>query len=330
LPSGQSGQAMTELAPVQTNYQTVSGAATTVSDAIEQRQQTAMSYDGQTGEIAGSAVRDGALWAQALGGMAQQDSNAEAAGYHSSDFGLAAGLDHLFTPDLLGGVAVSWLRAGTSGIDSTSGQSSTLNSYQLTLYGTWRHGRAFLDGQLGAGWNHFGQNRLIAFLGQTARAAYDGQQYLAHALAGYDLPVGDLTVTPLVGLRWLQANMGSYTETGAGAADLSVASQTEDELTHEVGVKTSWHLATALGTIEPEVTLAWVHDYLDGPIATSGVMGGEAFAVTTPRISADGARIDVAAMLVKSDRLTFRAEYDGELRDDYESHTGFLKALWRF
>jgi outer membrane autotransporter protein len=324
---------MAQLAPVQNSFQAVSGVATTLLGAVEQHQQTTMAYNLQTGEAAGSAGLDRTLWAQVLGGMARRDSNAEAAGYHSTDFGLAAGVDHLFTPDLLGGVALSWLRAWTHGLDSASGQSSTLDSYQITFYGTYRYGRAFLDGRLGAGWNHFDQSRSIDFLGETASADYEGQQYLVDARAGYDIPVGgpgNLTVTPLVGLRWLQASTHSYTESGAGAADLSVASQTEDSLTQELGVKTRWHLATALGTVEPEVTAAWVHDYVRGPIATSGVMGGEAFAVTTPRIAADGARINVAVTLMKSDSLSFRAEYDGELRDGYQGHTGVFKLRWQF
>lgn len=101
-------------------------------------------------------------------------------------------------------------------------------------------------------------------------------------------------------------------------------------MTQELGVRGSWRLATALGTLEPELTAAWVHDYTDAAIPTSGVMGGQAFAVTTPRIAADGARIGVAATLVRSDELSFRVEYDGELRDGYQSHIGLLKAVWQF
>ena len=61
---------------------------------------------------------------------------------------------------------MSWLRAWTQGIDSASGQSSTLDDYQLTLYGTYRRGRAFVDGHVGTGWNQFNQSRSIAFLKQ--------------------------------------------------------------------------------------------------------------------------------------------------------------------
>ncbi|HZC17771.1 MAG TPA: autotransporter outer membrane beta-barrel domain-containing protein, partial [Caulobacteraceae bacterium] len=282
---------------------------------------------------AGSAARDTTLWGQALGGGARRDSNAAADGYHSTDVGLAAGLDHLFTPELLGGVAASWLHAWARGLDGAGGQSTDLDSYQLTFYGTYRHGRAFLDGQLGAGWNQFGQNRGIPFLGETAAAHYDGQQYLAHALLGYDLPLrgaADLRVTPLLGLRWIDAHDGAYAESGAGAADLSVKDETLNSLTQELGLKTVWSLATGLGRVTPELTAEWVHDYTHGPIATSGVIGGETFAVSIPRIAADGARLRAGATLESSDRLSFRLEYDGELRSGYQSHTGLFKLLWKF
>jgi outer membrane autotransporter protein len=333
LPASQQGQAIQQLAPVQSSFQTVDGGATAILGAVEQHQQTAMGFNPATGVAAGSGTRPGTLWGQALGGGAQRGSNAQAAGYNSTDAGLAAGFDHLFTPELLGGVAVSWLRAWSHGIDGASGQTSTLNSYQVTLYGTWRHGRAFVDGQLGAGWNHFDQSRAIAFLGQTASSGYDGQQYVADALAGFDLPVGgpgELTVTPLAGLRWLRADNGSYRETGAGAANLSVAGQTIDSVTQVLGAKGSWRIATALGTLTPELTAEWVHDYTQSAIPTSAVIGGQALAVTTTRIAADGARIGAAAELVSSDTVSFRAEYDGELRPGYQSHTGLVKVLFHF
>jgi len=333
LPASQQGQAIKELAPVQNTFQAVDNSVTTVLDAIEQHQQTAMASSPETGKAAGSDTRNNTLWAQMLGGAAHRDSNAEAVGYNSNDFGIAAGADHLFTPELLGGVALSWLRAWSNGIDSASGQSATLDNYQLTFYGTYRHGRAFIDGQLGAGWNHFDQSRGIAFLGQTASASYDGQQYLAGAQAGYDFPIagpGDPTVTPFFGLRWLQADDDSYTESGAGAADLSVGRQTINNVTQELGVKAGWRLGTALGIVEPELTAAWLHDYTHGPIPTSGIIGGQTFATTTPSIAADGARIGVAATLAANDRLSFRAEYDGELRDGYQSHTGLIKTVWQF
>jgi uncharacterized protein with beta-barrel porin domain len=331
LPQSQQGQAMKQLAPAYNTSQLVLNSASTAQETVEQHQQTTTRYDPKTGETAGFG--DSALWAHLLDNGARRDSKAGFDGYHSSDTGMVVGVDHLFTPEVLGGVAAIGLRGSLPGIDSPSAQSATLDSYQLIFYGTYRHGRAFIDGQLGAGWNQFSQNRSIAFLGETASASFDGQQYLAHALAGYDFPVGGtggMVITPLVGLRWLRARNGAYSETGAGAADLSVKGQDLNGLTQEFGLKTTWSFATEFGQFVPEVTAQWLHDYTDGPIATSGVIGGETFAVTVPRVAADGARIDASATLKSSDRLSFGVEYDGELRAGYRSHTGQIKARWQF
>jgi outer membrane autotransporter protein len=324
---------MKQLAPAYNTSQLVLNSAQAVQETVEQHQQTTMRYDPKTGEAADFDTGDSALWAHLLGNGARRDSNAGFDGYHSSDAGLVAGVDHLFTPEMLGGIAASGLRGSLGGIDSASAQSATQAGYQLTFYGTHRHGRAFIDGQLGAGWNQFGQNRGIAFLGETASASFDGLQYSAHALAGYDFPVGGMggmVVTPLVGLGWLHARNGAYSETGAGAADLSVKGQALDGLTQELGVKTTWSFATEFGQFVPEVTAKWVHDYTHGPIASSGAIGGETFAVTVPRIAADGARIGAAATLERSDRLSFGVEYNGELRAGYRSDTGEIKARWQF
>jgi uncharacterized protein with beta-barrel porin domain len=333
LPQSQRGQAMKQLAPAYSTSQMVLNSAPTAQETVEQHQQTTMRYDPKTGEAAGFDTGDSALWAHLLDRGARRDSKAGFDGYHSSDAGLVAGVDHLFTPEMLGGVAAIGLRGSLSGIDSPSAQSATLDSFQLIFYGTYRHGRAFIDGQLGAGWNQFSQTRSIAFLGETASASFDGQQYLAHALAGYDFPVGGtggMVITPLVALRWLRARNGAYSETGAGAANLSVKGQALSGLTQELGVKTTWSFATEFGQLVPEVTAEWLHDYTDGPIATSGMIGGETFAVTVPRIAADGARIGATATLKSSDRLSFGVEYDGELRAGYRSHTGQINARWQF
>jgi outer membrane autotransporter protein len=111
---------------------------------------------------------------------------------------------------------------------------------------------------------------------------------------------------------------------------LSVKGRTLNGLTQELGVKTAWSFATRFGQFVPELTAKWVHDYTRDAIATSGVIGGETFAITVPRGAADGARIGTAATLKRSERLSFGAEYNGELRAGYRSHTGSIKARWQF
>lgn len=331
LPTSQQGSAIKQLAPITPSPQMSTLATNAVVGAVNQHQQTAMAYAPVSGVAAGSEARDTALWGQFLGGGARRGTNAEADGYRLSDVGLATGIDHHFTPDIMGGAALSWVRAWSKGSDNSSGSSATMDSYQLTLYGTYRLDRAFIDGQLGAGWNEFDQKRGLSFLGTTAQANYSGQQYLAKVGAGYDVAVGgDVTVTPMASLRWLRSETDAYDETGAGAANLSVARNGVNSVTQDLGAKVAWSVPTPHGTLKPEARLAWVHDYTKGPIATNSVAGGQVMAVSTPRTQADGVRIGLGAELSSTDDLTFRAEYEGELRAQYQSHTALIKTLWGF
>lgn len=325
--------AIQQLAPTRAApaFQVTSGAATAVLGAVEQHQQTVMGVGPVTGLSAGSDEHDSALWGQFLGGVALRGTTAAADGYRTTLFGAAFGLDHRFTDHAMGGIAASWLRGMTRGIDGASGSSTTLDSYQLTFYSTLRDGSAFVDSQLATGLDLFSQSRAIPFLGGVANASYGGRHYLARVLGGYDLPATDtLTVTPLVGLSWLRGINHQYTETDAGAANLSVDRGALSSLTQEVGGKVSWRVDTGLGTFKPEVRLEYIRDYLQAPVATSGLLAGQAFATTTPRPSANGIQLGLAMTLNRNDSVSFRAEYQGEARTKYKSHAGVVKAIWGF
>lgn len=333
LPVAQQAQAIKQLTPGQNapSSQMSQSAAGAVLGAVEQHQQTAMSYDPATGKAAGSDTSDASLWGQFLGGGAIRSSNSAADGYKLWNYGVAFGVDNRFTPNLMAGMAVSWVRVLSQGIDNTSGSSTTLDNFQLTQYGTWREGRAFVDWQMAAGWNVFDQNRTIGFLNSTASARYNGQQYLAKAKLGYDFSITDSTkLTPMAGWTWMRAINESYSEAGAGAANLEVDRQVVNTVSHGLGAKVSTTLSTGWGVLKPEMRVEWIHDYTQGAIATSGLMGGSAFASSAPRVTPDGARLGLAASLNTDGEWSFRTEYEAELRNGYQSHTGLVKAIMGF
>jgi uncharacterized protein with beta-barrel porin domain len=329
LPATQQGAAIKQLAPLQVPPASQAvGQTTPVISAIEQHDLALNETDG-SGAAAGSALTPYGLWGQMLGGMALRGSSSGADGYKSNDFGLVTGLDFHADADTTVGAAFSWVRGWSWGLGGSTGSLATIDSYQITGYGLHHWGPAFVDGQAGIGYNSFNQRRAIGFLGQMAHATYDGQQYLAKLGAGYDLPLESVPVTPLAGLRLLRAVSGGYTENGS-AENLTIARRGVQSLTQDLGAKVSWTVATDIGALKPEAQLAWVHDYTQGPLATSGLMGGQVFTSSIARPAADGVRANVAATLVKSDTLTLRAEYEGELRPNYQSHTGMLKTTWGF
>lgn len=323
--------ALKELAPVQDApaFQAAQ-AVSVVNLAVDRRQQAAMAYDPATGRAAAAEDSRNGLWAQTLGGGGVRDASNGNDGYRMREFGLAAGADRRFTEQVMGGTAFSWLRDlshGGEGADTAS----TLDSYQLALYGTYRPNRLFFDGQAAVGYNNFHQKRDIGFLDETASADFDGEQYLLRGQAGYDLPItSSISLTPLAGLTWTRSVSDGYTESGAGAADLTVDRRGVNSLSHDLGAKVGWSMDTGFGTLRPEARAAWVHDYNHAGVGISGSIDGAAFATTASRISPNGAQLGLAATLNSTDDLSLRAEYTGDLRPIYQSHTGMVTASWGF
>jgi uncharacterized protein with beta-barrel porin domain len=345
LPVWQKPAAIRQLAPIQIApaAQVANLAVTPTTSAIETHQ-LAMGESNASGAAAGSAPHAYGLWGQVQGGVAQRNSDATTDGYQSSNFGLVSGLDFHVDPDTTVGAAFSWMRGWSWGEQGETGSFVASDSYQLTAYGQHYWGQFFVDGQVGVGYDTFRQRRNIGYLGVTgnnmAYANFDGQHYLAKLGGGYDIPMsGGVTLTPLAGLQGLRAVSAGYTETSA-AENLAVKRRGVQSLTQDIGGKVSWSSSTDWGTLTPELRLAWVHDYIQGQLNTAatvvgGLGGGSLGASTsfpslTARPASDGARVNVAATLDTVGDMSLRAEYEGEARQNYQSHTGMLKATWNF
>ena len=85
-----------------------------------------------------------------------------------------------------------------------------------------------------------------------------------------------------------------------------------------------------MGVAIPSLKLGWGHTYNNGPVAISGLLAGVAFASSSARPSPDGALIGAGLVLQKGGRVRVGFEYQGDLRRDFQSHTGSVKLTWKF
>ncbi|MDE1150893.1 MAG: autotransporter outer membrane beta-barrel domain-containing protein [Azospirillaceae bacterium] len=293
-----------------------------------------MDGDGK-GLAAGSDGRTGVIWGEVVGAGVLRGTTTEAAGYRASSAGIVLGADWFANSELMAGMAFSWINSASVGQGVMAGSLTRVGSYQLTAYSVWRPDwsdqRLSVEGQLGFGYNHFDQRRDIAFLGARANANYGGEQYLGKVTVGYDLPKqGALTFTPQYSLRAVRLTNHGYQERDAGPANLTVDPLGTTALTQELGVKVTTDVHTGLGTFMPDLKVAWLHDFKDGPIPTTGVLAGVAFASTTGRINTDGLALNLGTTLDQGGGFKLRLEYNGEYRRDYQSHGGVLRASWDF
>jgi outer membrane autotransporter protein len=187
--------------------------------------------------------------------------------------------------------------------------------------------RLSFDTQFGGAYNITHQQRRIDYLSKTAFANYEGEHYIARFSLGYDVPVSsNLVITPQYAIRGARVIGAAYRETGAGAAGMKIARMRVDTVTQEIGVK----LAGKAGFVTPDVRVAWVHEYKEAGMATLANLGGVAYTSSTGRLGQDGVAVNAGLTLQPSQNFRIRAGYSGELRGNYQRHTGSLNLSWNF
>jgi outer membrane autotransporter protein len=328
LTEPQQRVALSQLAPSQITPQLSLLTVAPVSNAIGQHQQET-SAALATGADAGN--RRATLWGQFLGGGVIRDATTAAAGFDATRYGVLLGADWYAGDRFTGGLAFSWMNATANGKGIFARSRTEMDSFQLTAYGTWRSGPLSIEGQLGAGYSQYDQRRSIDFLSSRAQASYAGQQYTARVRVGYDLPIGtNFTLTPQYALRGTRIVNDRYSEYGANAANLDVARLKISTLTQELGLKIGANPANGVGKLSPDLRVMWVHEYKNDGIDTTSTAGGFSFATTTGRFNANGVAVGAGVTFQQSDRFRLRLGYDGDLRRDYQSHSGSVRLSWDF
>lgn len=306
-----------------------SGATTTPSNlAIDTHLgATVADSSGSRGAAAGDAFQQGGVWGQVLGNHSNLDSSSSGDGFSSNAFGLLVGADVFVTNDAAAGLAFNWLRNKATGKDDASGNSTNTDTYQLSLYGTWRPDASLLwvSGLTSAGLNEYSQKRNIDYLGQTASAKYQGLQTQAKLSSGYDIPMDDgLTLTPQGSLQLSRVQNHGFTETGS-SVNQSTDRQGFNNVESVIGGKVTQKFNTDLGTVTADAQAGWLHDYVHSQINSVATLAGVGYVVNTSRLPTNGAQLGLGVTLQESDSLSMRLEYQGDLRPGYASNTGLLK-----
>jgi uncharacterized protein with beta-barrel porin domain len=169
-------------------------------------------------------------------------------------------------------------------VDSDANDANTyINSAQTTIYGGYQNKEmpVFVDMAGSFAYNWYNGTRDISIgntIQRTANAQYDGQQYGAYLGGGYRFDVTkNIQFTPLLSLQYNHLQLGSYTETEAGALNLSVASQGYDQLQSGLGARIAAPIKCKWGTFTPEAHGKWFYDFIgDNMAVTSNFNGGGA------------------------------------------------------
>ncbi|HEY4145790.1 putative Ig domain-containing protein [Pinirhizobacter sp.] len=138
---------------------------------------------------------------------------------------------------------------------------STVDSYNVALYGSYRPAEAFYaDALVGYQWLSFDARRYVTDNGNTVHGSRDGKQWFASFSTGYQHSAQGMMLTPYGRLDIARANLEGYTETGDAIYSLKYQGQDVNTSTATVGVLAQWSAKRDYGTWAPQLRAEFGHD----------------------------------------------------------------------
>jgi autotransporter-associated beta strand protein len=248
--------------------------------------------------------------------LAQGFSNSDVSHFDDNTESVVLGTDYRITRSLLVG-----LTAGYGHTDVTlddNGSSATVDSYSPGLYAAYADKGWFSNLSGNYVHNAYTQERHIAFLGQTANSAPEGNQGTANLDGGYEFHQGALTFGPAAGIQYTYLTVDGYHESGS-VADLNVYDQDSDSLRSRLGGRLCYTFAGAGIHFSPHLAASWQHEFMDqsrGITSQFDNAGLGSFAVRTENPSRDSALIDAGVSAEFNRTVTVFADYVAQAGQD--------------
>ncbi|HHQ13461.1 MAG TPA: autotransporter domain-containing protein [Chromatiales bacterium] len=286
---------------------------------------SAVPYDGN--------MWDGWVLGYGLGGNTQGDGNATGLNWSvgGTAFGIHRWLEEGTVAGFFGAYGASFVR--TAGPN----QAANVDHVQLGAYLRRFDGEGNYYLLAGSwGFDDYRTTRSISFGGitRTALGKYDGQQGAVYLERGWQRSWAGAVVQPLVALQYIHIHQNGFTETGAGALNLTVGAIETDSLRSFLGGRLMWERSTRLGwLVQPTVSARWMHEFLDTSgifAARFGVPGGPVFAPRGLDQGRDWALLGAGLNLLPRDHLALYVSYDVQLNARQAFHTGSggLQLVW--
>jgi outer membrane autotransporter protein len=230
------------------------------------------------------------------------------------------------------GAALSYAQTDVDGRGAGSSKLD-INSLQVTLYGGYTSDDFYIDGSLGYAENETDSTRGIRFgiLDRVASASYDSDQIMANIGVGMPIDVGGAYLTPNAGFNYTIVSTDTYTETGAGNLNLTVATDDAEMMIGSIGARLHSRIESETFTVIPEIHANARYDFEgDKARATASFTGGGAAFVT------EGAEVEQfgynvgGGLSVEDNHASLGISYDLEKKSDFVGHSATLQGRVKF
>jgi uncharacterized protein with beta-barrel porin domain len=260
------------------------------------------------------------------------DSNASTLTYTFG--GAAVGADYRLDAKVLAGASIGYV-TGSQWVNGFAGNGMT-SAFNASLYASFASTALYVDGLAGytSATNQLTRYMMIPGLAtRAARGQTGANQFLSQIESGYkvglDALAPALTITPFARLQGSTTNQTGFSESGADALSLLVASQITNSLRSTFGAD----LRASIRQVEVGVRLGWLHEYADTsrPL-TAAFSGAPGFNYTvfgaTPQRDSAVVGLSANAAVARATQLYLR--YEGEVGGTTDNHalSAGLRLSW--
>lgn len=208
------------------------------------------------------------IWLRGNYGMGEKGISPADAGFESDQWGFTGGIDYRFGQSAVAGISLGYGEAdlsfkpvGQGNLDAT-----TLNA---SLYGSAYLGNFYFDGVFNYGDTDYDAKRRILYteggatIDRTATGTTSGDALSGGVSVGYDFIFGGFTLSPTVGYFYVDTNIDSFGEQGAGGLNLLYAQQNYESSTGNAGLRLSYAWKVSGAVIVPHFRATYLHEFQD-------------------------------------------------------------------
>lgn len=273
------------------------------------------------------------VWIKGTGNWTDRSDHSDDPGYRTWAVGTALGGQKEIAPDWFLGGTAAYAKSDTNfdgGNESVNGQTATGAVALKRQLGPW-----LLGGAVGGGYTWADSKRDVA-LGTTsaeAKGSPDSSFLFARARVAYEVPFADWYLRPMLDLDAISFHQQSYEESGAGALNLDVDSNTETYFAATPGIELGGRLDLGNGFVLRPFTGVGVSFITnDNYTATSNFAaapGGDSLQ-TTANVDNLLGRLTLGLDLMNAGGFQVKLDYNLQAGDDVVSQTGQIRFGYHF
>ncbi len=238
-------------------------------------------------------------------------TTAKTTGFNLDSQGVTVGADYPVTDNITLGLAIS--NSNSNNQLSNNGGKVGIDGAAVSIYGIYNQDKFYTTALINYGWDNFNLTRKIDVTGfDRANGKPNGNQFIARISGGYDFGSNNLSLGPIVGLRYTKVNINGYTEQNGDILNLKVNAQEANSLVFELGTQVSYPFSTTFGTLSPYFSASYERELANNDRQ-----------IVTELVTQPGIPMRTTTSATDRDYLRLSAGVRAQLSDNFSASVGY-------